>query len=134
VNKIRKPVEQAAAPKVKGPGKFSSARRYLRFLNVFGIFNKDMLISVLPFLMFLVFVGLLYISNSYQAEHTIREIDKLNKELKSLKTDYITGKSELMFLSNQPEVARLVESHGLRESVVAPVKIKVASANAAKGK
>lgn len=128
MNKVKPPVKPAEAPAKKKSSQFGFARRYLNFLNVFGIFNKDMLMSVLPFLFFMMVIGLLYIANSYQAERTIRDIDKLNKELKALKTDYVTGKSELMFIYKQSEVARMVEPQGLKESVEAPVKIKIASA------
>jgi hypothetical protein len=127
MNKVKPPVQPAEAPAKKQSNNFGSARRYLRFLNVFGIFNKDMLLSVLPFLFFMMMIGLLYIANSYQAERTIRDIDKLNKELKALKTDYVTGKSELMFIYKQSEVARMVEPQGLKESVEAPVKIRIAA-------
>ena len=118
-------------PEVIAPAKKSkkmiAARKYIKFLNVFGIFNKDMLLSILPFILFLMVIALTYIANSYQAERTIREIDGISKELKTLRTEYITGKSELMFVSKQSEVARLVEPQGIKESVEAPVKIMIES-------
>ncbi len=103
----------------------SGARKYLRYLNVFGIFSKENLVSVMPYIFFLTVIALLYIANSYQAERTIREIDGINKELKTLRTEYVTGKSELMFVSKQTEVARKVGLRGIKESVEAPMKIIV---------
>jgi hypothetical protein len=70
-------------------------------------------------------IELVYIANSYHAERTIRDIDSVSKELKTLRTEYITGKSELMFVSKQTEVARQVGSQGIKESVEAPLKIIV---------
>lgn len=124
MNQFKKTEPLQEAPKKKR-AKNPSLVKMLRFVNVFGFLNKELLLSVLPFLFFMMFIGILYIANNYQAEKTIREIDKLNKELKALRTDYIIGKSELMFLCNQSEVARMVEHQGIRESVEAPVKIPV---------
>ncbi len=82
--------------------------------------------KVMPYIFFLTLIGLVYIANSYYAERTIRDIDAVTKELKTLRTEYITGKSELMIISKQSEVARSVAPHGLKESVEAPRKIVVA--------
>lgn len=98
-------------------------RIYVRYLNAFGIFTKDMLIGVMPFILFLAGIGLLYIANSYYAERTIREIDAVSRELKTLRTEYITGKSELMMICKQSEVARAVAPLGLLEPTEAPKKI-----------
>ena len=103
----------------------ASARNYVKFLNVFGIFSKDMLLKVMPYIFFLTLVALVYIANSYYAERTIRDIDKVTKELKTLRTEYISGKSDLMFVSKQSEVAKAVAWQGLKESVEAPKKIIV---------
>ena len=43
---------------------------------------------------------MLYIANSYYAEHTVRDIDKTEKELKELRSEFIRGKSELMYSNN----------------------------------
>jgi hypothetical protein len=96
---------------------------YVRYLNEFGIFTKDMLLNVMPFLLFLAGIGLVFIANSYYAERTIRDIDAVAKELKTLRTEYITGKSELMMICKQSEVARAVAPLGLLEPTEAPRKI-----------
>jgi hypothetical protein len=77
----------------------------------------------MPFILFIAGIGLLYIANSYYAERTIREIDAVSKELKTLRTEYITGKSELMMICKQSEVARAVAPLGLLEPTEAPKKI-----------
>lgn len=82
--------------------------------------------KVIPYIFFLTLIALIYIANSYYAERTVRDIDAVTKELRTLRTEYITGKSELMIVSKQSEVARSVASQGLKESVEAPKKIIVA--------
>jgi hypothetical protein len=79
----------------------------------------------MPFIFFMMVIALVYIANSYHAERTIREIDSISKELKTLRTEQISGSSELMFVSKQSEVARSVSDYGLKESVEAPMKIVV---------
>jgi Bacteriodetes cell division protein (FtsL-like) len=101
------------------------ARKYVKLLNVFGIFGKESLVNVMPYVFFLTVIALVYIANSYHAERTIRDIDNVSKEIKTLQTEYITGKSELMFVSKQTEVARLVAPLEIKESVEAPMKIVV---------
>lgn len=96
-------------------------------LNIFSgnFLSKDNVTRLLPFILFLTLVGLGYIANGYYAEKTIREISHINTELKELKSEYIINKSELMFMSNQSEVARAAASLGLKESTVPPKKIVV---------
>jgi hypothetical protein len=118
--------KQKPAPAVETRQKSEArqvSRIYVRYLNAFGIFTKDMLIGVMPFILFIAGIGLLYIANSYYAERTIREIDAVSKELKTLRTEYITGKSELMMICKQSEVARAVAPLGLLEPTEAPKKI-----------
>lgn len=77
----------------------------------------------LPFFIFLVIIGIIYITNTNMADKKIREINKLNKELKELRSEYIITKSELMFLSKQSEVAKRVEPIGLKETTQQPYLI-----------
>ncbi len=125
MNREKKPVQVKEIPKKKESKSMSSARNYVKFLNVFGIFSKDMLLNVMPYIFFLTLIALMYIANSYYAERTVRDIDKVTKELKTLRTEYISGKSDLMFVSKQSEVAKAVAWQGLKESVEAPKKIIV---------
>ncbi len=125
MNKEKQSVKESVPVKEKKSKNMEYARKYVKFLNVFGIFTKESLVSVMPYVFFLTVIALVYIANSYHAERTIRDIDTVTKELKTLRTEYITGKSELMFVSKQTEVARLVSSQELKESVEAPMKIIV---------
>jgi hypothetical protein len=125
MNREKKPVQVKEIPKKKENKSTASTRNYVKFLNVVGIFSKDMLLKVMPYIFFLTLIALVYIANSYYAERTVRDIDKVTKELKTLRTEYISGKSDLMFVSKQSEVAKAVAWQGLKESVEAPKKIIV---------
>ncbi len=124
MNRERKIAASREIP-VKESKRSATPGKFISYLNSFGIFSKDMLMKVMPYIFFLTLIALVYIANSYYAERTIRDIDAVSKELKTLRTEYITGKSELMIVSKQSEVARAVEPQGIKESVEAPKKIIV---------
>lgn len=92
-----------------------------------NFFTSDKVIQNLPFMLFLSFIALLYIANGYMAEGTIREINDANTELKELRSEYITTKSELMYKSKQSQVASalLQKETGIMESAIPPYKIVV---------
>lgn len=81
----------------------------------------------LPFILFLTLVAIFYIANGYYADDKIREVNKISNQLKELRSEYISTKSELMFASKQSEVAKSAEELGLKEPVVPPIKIEVDS-------
>lgn len=96
-----------------------------------SFFFGDMLknrqfVGFIPYILFVTFLTMVYITNSYYAEKTVREIDKTNNTLKELNSEYITIKSELMFKSKPSEVAKMVINTGIKESVVPPGKIELA--------
>ena len=117
--------EQPTEKKSSRPAKPNKIAR--SFLNIFSgnFLSKDNVVYQLPFILFLTVIGLGYIANGYYAEKSVREISHINTEIKELKSEFITTKSELMFMSNQSEVARAAAPIGLNESTVPPKKIVV---------
>ncbi|HYH55121.1 MAG TPA: FtsL-like putative cell division protein, partial [Anseongella sp.] len=87
--------------------------------------SRERALEILPYFLFLALLALVYISDRHYAEDVARDINKGATELKELRWEYITAKAELMYLSQQTEVASRAEELGLKESVVPPVKIKV---------
>ncbi|MBA3681066.1 MAG: hypothetical protein H0W73_07845 [Bacteroidetes bacterium] len=89
--------------------------------------TNDKTLKHLPFITFLAFIAILYIANGYYADDKIREVNKISNQLKELRSEYISTKSDLMFASKQSEVAKSADKLGLKEPVVPPTKIKVDS-------
>lgn len=79
----------------------------------------------LPFVAFLMFLALLYISNRHLAERTVRRIDRLGKEVKELSWDYKSLSAELMKLTTQTEIAKRADTLGLKERTEPPIKLEV---------
>ncbi|WP_199120655.1 FtsL-like putative cell division protein [Pedobacter sp. ASV28] len=99
---------------------------FFRKLFVEGAVSKEAATDMLPYLIFLCVLGMVYIANSHMAVKNIRNIDKLSKEVKELSWEYKSLKAELMFKSKMTEVAKKVDTIGLKELIEPPKKIIVA--------
>lgn len=94
--------------------------------KIFGgsFLSDDRTVQHVPFVLFLGLIAILYIANGYYADDKIREENKTKNEIKELRTQYISSKSDLMFESKQSQVAKAVLPLGLKEPVVAPMIIE----------
>ncbi|MFM8744500.1 MAG: FtsL-like putative cell division protein [Cytophagales bacterium] len=129
-NKIKPNTESVKAnePRIKPAQSKKSASVFSgleKRLKLESYFEEGFPVQYLPKVFFVVFLGLLYISNTHYAEKTIRKIDKAQSEVEDLRADFTTLKSDVMFASKQSEVARRVKSMGLVESLTPPYKIVV---------
>ncbi|MBI9059598.1 MAG: hypothetical protein JEZ01_17675 [Labilibaculum sp.] len=90
-----------------------------------SILSKTAVVQQLPFILFLVALGIFYISNRYRSERIYRDMVSLEKELKDLRFEAITTASDLMYMSKQSEVVKRVKREGLDliESTEPPIKI-----------
>lgn len=67
----------------------------------------------IPFVLFLTFWAIIYISNRYVAENLVRETKKVEAEIKELRSEAIATASTLMNVSKRSSVAKAVEERGL---------------------
>ena len=90
-----------------------------------SLLTRENVVSQLPFVLFLTLLLLIYIGNRYHAERVIRRSLELQTELGELRAKAISTASELEYLSNQSQVARLVRQKelGLKYPEKPPVKI-----------
>jgi len=88
------------------------------------IFSYKWIVKNLPFFLFLSILAIIYIYNGHYADKTIRNINKVQNDLKELQYEYKTLKSEVMFRSKQSELAKAVAPLGLKELVVPPMVIR----------
>ncbi|PRY55369.1 hypothetical protein B0I27_101338 [Arcticibacter pallidicorallinus] len=105
--------------------KVTLPRNFFTVLLTDGVISKEAASEMMPFIIFLAFLGMVYIGNRHFTEKNIRSIDKLNKEVKEMRWDYKTLKADLMLRSTQTEVAKKVDTLGLREPVEPPKKLMV---------
>ena len=106
-------------------GKGSSfGKVLLRFLNG-NFLTREEVLGRLPYFFFLAFLLICYIGYGYYTEKTVKELYEVREEVKELRSEYITTKSELMFKSKRSEVVEATEPLGLKESTQPPEKIVV---------
>jgi hypothetical protein len=84
------------------------------------LFGYRWIVKNLPYFLFLAVLAIVYIANGHYADNTVRNINKVNRELKELQYEYKFLKSEVMFRSKQSEMAKAVEPLGLKELRVPP--------------
>ena len=102
-----------------------------------GVFSgnfllKDNVVGLLPFVFFLTFLGIMYIANGYYAQGIVRDLQKTGNEVKELRSEYITIKSDLNYKSKRSQVAKATEGIEVYESTIPPTKIVIDKESLAK--
>ena len=120
MNRIVEEKEEQKAPD-KESIKFTE--RMKKFADFDFSLNRAQLSKQAPFLAYVFLLVVLFIYNSHTAEKTIRRTNKLNNEVKDLRSEYITVLSELMGESRQSSVAKRLEKTGIKELKTPPSKI-----------
>jgi hypothetical protein len=92
-----------------------------------SVLTRDFVVRQLPFIIFLAILAIFYIGNRYHSEKLVRRNSELQAELKELRAEAITVSAELMHMSRQSEVLKLLRRNNLDlvESLEPPRKIVV---------
>ncbi|MGZ3753892.1 MAG: FtsL-like putative cell division protein [Mucilaginibacter sp.] len=98
---------------------------FLTQLFTNGFITAEAAVKALPFVLYVALLGMIYIGNRHLAEKNIRDIDKINKEVKELGYEYKITKADLAYKSTLTQVAKRVDTLGLKQSVQPPQKITV---------
>jgi len=94
----------------------------IQFLSK-GFITTDEATRALPFVLYVAFLGMIYIGNRHLAEKNIRKIDKLTKEVKELSWGYKVAKADMAFKSTLDQVAQRTDTLGIKESILPAQKI-----------
>lgn len=103
--------------------------KYIRQILDGTILENKKVVKNMPFILFISLIGIIYITNSTNAESKRRELAILNEELKELRYRYISTKASVMYYSNQSQISKRLENTGIKESTVSPVKIFISEKN-----
>jgi hypothetical protein len=125
LNKIVEHIEEEEKPKAK-PSQDEAIRlteKVRRMADFDFRLTKEQLYAHLRFLGYIFLLFVLFIYNSHYAEKTIRTTNKLQYELKDLRSEYITVLSEIMSESRQSELLKKLELSGIKELKNPPSKI-----------
>lgn len=105
--------------------KADATRSFFQSLSSSERFSSLAFVGYIPFIAFVGLLAIIYIANRHYAERTVRQIDHLSKEVKEMNWDYKSLSADLMKLTTQTEIAKRVDSMGLKERTAPPKKIVV---------
>ncbi len=107
--------------------KKSQQKNILKGMLDGSILTREGVLRQLPFIMFLTLLAFIYIGNRYHAEKMIRQSNDMHRELRDLRARTITTSANLMHISRQSEVMKLLRKHNieLEPSTEPPKKLIV---------
>jgi hypothetical protein len=83
--------------------------------------SEKLILKNLGYIAFLTFLAAFYIGNRFHAEKITRETTRLQREVKDLRAEALSTSADLMNVSRQSEVFRMVREKGLNlEELKAP--------------
>ncbi|GAB5539693.1 MAG: hypothetical protein Salg2KO_17960 [Salibacteraceae bacterium] len=90
-----------------------------------SLLTQDSVVKHLPYMLFLALLGLVYIANGYMAESSVRDINRAQQQIKELRSEQISMKSELNNTIIESELKKIIGKRGmgLTESIDPPKKI-----------
>jgi hypothetical protein len=96
--------------KIKKPAKAGS---FMKELLSGSMVSEKLILKNLGYVSLLTFLAALYIGNRFHAEKITRETAKLNREVRDLRSESLSTSADIMSVSKQSEVFRLVREKGL---------------------
>lgn len=77
------------------------------------------------FILFLSALAIVMISSAHRADRKVMKISELNREVKSLRSEYVALKGKLMTLQLESTIRPKMEKRGIKPPENPPKKIKV---------
>jgi len=90
-----------------------------------SVLTSDLIQKSVPYLIMLFLLAMIYIGNNFIAQSKVKKIDQLGKELKDLRDEHISTKSDLMFSTKQSELAKRLSERQIQEATTPPYKIYI---------
>ena len=89
--------------------------------------SEKIILKNLAYIALVTLLLVIYIGNRFHAEKITRETTKLQREVRDLRSESLSTSADLMYLSKQSEVYRLVREKGLNleELKTPPYKLLV---------
>ncbi len=85
--------------------------------------KANMIVRLVPFILFLALFAIVYIYNGHEADSLVRQTEEAQKLLKQRQYEYKTLKAELMYSSKESELVEAVEPLGLIKPETPPIQL-----------
>lgn len=99
--------------KIAGNDNQPKGEGFIKSLFSGSLFSEKIILGNLPYILMLTVLGAFYIANRFHAEKIIRKTNHLQEDVKELRAEAMATASELMYISKQSQVKRLVTQRGL---------------------
>lgn len=86
--------------------------------------GKEKVVQYLPFAAFLTLIMVCYITYGFYTEKSVKDLRKLETQLKDVRSEHLSWQSELDSLRQQSSVAEAITALGLKETTQPPVIIE----------
>lgn len=86
-------------------------------------FKANMIVRLVPFMLFLALLAIVYIYNGHRADSLVRASDQVQRLLKQKQYEYKALKADLMYRSKETELIQAVEPLGLIKPKTPPMVI-----------
>ncbi len=103
-------------------------------LYIKELFSYKWILKNLVFFLFVAFLTVLYIANGQKADKIIRDINVTERQIRELKYEYKTLKSEEIFRSREAQIVQAASGLGLKLSVQPPMHITLSAEQKENGK
>jgi cell division protein FtsL len=100
---------------------------FLKELLSGSMVTEKIILKNLWYVMLVTFLAAVYIGNRFHAERITRETAQIQKEVKELRAESLSISADLMYISRQSEVIKLIKERGLNleELKTPPYKLLV---------
>jgi cell division protein FtsL len=100
---------------------------FLKELLSGSMITEKIILKNLWYVLLITLLAAIYIGSRFNAEKITRETTRLQREVRELRSESLATSAELMFISRQSEVYRLVKEKGLNleEMRTPPYKLLV---------
>ncbi|MEO8589531.1 MAG: FtsL-like putative cell division protein [Flavobacteriales bacterium] len=127
MNTLRDKSEEEPVKAAKASRPTDAAKLPRAFISVLNgsFLTRENVLGNMSFILFCAGLMIAYIAYGYHTERIVRDLDSTDADLKELRSEYITVRSQLEKTEQQSQVAAGIGELGLRESRVPPAKIQV---------
>jgi len=90
-----------------------------------SMISEKLILKNLGYVSLLTLLAAIYIGNRFHAEKLTRETSRLQREVKDLRAEALSTSADLMYVSRQSEVYRMVREKGLNLEEMKPPPYKL---------
>jgi len=96
----------------------SKTGSFMKELLSGSMVSEKIILKNLGYIAFITLLAAIYIANRFHAEKVTRETSKLQQEVKDLRSESLSTSANLMDVSRQSEVERMIRQKGLNLEVL----------------